>query len=132
MSAGTAAQAQLARALKKLNATHKVVRFRLVTQSDGNTLLGLPGTTTTTDTDIDPQPVVEMLKPEEIETSRGLFMMGDYKLLFAGSVDETLLRTRLLLLGTDVLRIIRYYPAGTLNGVVLAWEVIARVAQANS
>lgn len=130
MASGASVKASVKRALAKLNATQAVWQFRLVTHSGGNSRLGIfTGTTTTTDTAIDPQPAEQLLKAEDVATSGGLFAMGDYKLTLHGDVDETLLRTQLMVRGSDVCRIVSYHPAGVLNGVVVAWEVIARVAK---
>lgn len=132
MPNGLSIQAKVANVLRRLKPAAKTWYFREVTISGGNPRLGIHTSTSVTDTVMDPPPAEEVIADEVVATSSGLYMAGDYKLTIAGSIDESLLRNRLLVRGTDVLRIVRYRPAGTIDGVVIVWEVIARTAKANS
>jgi hypothetical protein len=126
---GLAVQNKIANVLRRLNATARVVYFRSVDASGGNATLGLDRIVINTDTEIDPQPAVEVLTVEEVAAAGGKLQLGDYRLTMAGTVDEVTLQTNDIMYGTDVLKIIDYRPHA-LAGVVISWTVIARTVKA--
>ena len=128
---GAAIQAKIRATLARVNATSKTWKFRQVNLSGGNSRLGIYTDSDIIDLDLDPQPAEEYVSGEDVATSGGLFMMGDYKLTMSGDTDEDLLRTRQLVRGDDVCRIVRYWPYA-IDGTVVAFIVVARVSQPNS
>lgn len=132
MANGAALRAKVDAALRKAGATHRVVKFRKTGRSGGNQRLGLGGTLTVEEITLDPQPTVTMLDAEEVATSGGIYMFGDYKLTISGSVAESVLRTHQILYGDEVLQIVKYRPAGVIQSVVVAWSVIARTVKPGS
>lgn len=130
MPSGDVLRAKVAAILKRTQVTSRVVKFRSVSASGGNALLGLGQTLNTTDVVCDPQPVVELLKPEDVASAAGILQLGDYSVLFDGGVPESTLKTHEILYGTDVLKIISYDPV-VFAGVVVAWKVLARTAKAS-
>jgi hypothetical protein len=125
MATGDSVKGKVAGVLKRLEATAREVKFRTMTVVGGDPVLGIGGTVTFVDTRVEPQPAVDLVKTEEIATSGGLYVMGDYHIIFAGSVLETTLKTSTILYGAETLKIIRYEP-NVLQKVVVAWDVIAR------
>lgn len=131
MATGAQIQAKIKSVLGRLQATPRVVRFREVTQTGGDALLGIGGTSTVTLTAITPQPAAEMVKAEEITGDSGLIQPGDWRFIFSGDTSEDDLRTKQLLFGDEVLNIIRIEPFA-LGGVIVGWSAIARTTQARS
>jgi hypothetical protein len=125
MASGASIQAKITAVLQKLNATHRLVYFRTVNTSGGNSLLGLGESVANSDTEASPQPAVQTLSTDEIATSGGLLMQGDYRMIFSGAELEETLKTSLIVYGEEVLRIVKYTPAA-IFGTVAAWDVIAR------
>lgn len=125
MPSGASLQSKIASVLGTLQATSKTVRFRTVSRTGGNAVLGIGGSVATTDVDIDPQPSVEYVKVEDIATSGGKLMAGDLRMVFAGDIPESRWRETQILYGTEVLKVVRYDPV-PFKGVVAAWVVIAR------
>jgi hypothetical protein len=115
--------------LRKANATARPVKFRHVETTGGNATLGLGAATTVVDTDVDPQPAVEKVAAVEVAGSAGVLQLGDYRMTFAGTVDEATLQNDVILYGSDILKIKSYDPQ-PFQGVVIAWVVIARAVKA--
>jgi hypothetical protein len=115
--------------LRKVNATAKPVQFRHVSMTGGNATLGIGGTTQVDDVDVDPQPAVEKISAVEVAGSAGVLQLGDYRMTFAGTVDEATLQNDVILYGSDILKIKSYDPQ-PYQGVVIAWVVIARAVKA--
>jgi hypothetical protein len=70
-----------------------------------------------------------LVKSEELAGTSGLIQPGDWEFVFAGTTAESTLRTHQILFGdTEVLNIVQVEPYA-LNGIVVAWRVIARTAQ---
>ncbi len=128
MASATQIRSKVKSILARFQATSRVVKFRQVTVTGGNTLLGIGGTRTVTDTLCDPQPVIEVISGEEIAGSGGLLQPGDFRILFDGTVPEATLRNRQLLYGDEVLDIVRPIPV-PLGGIAVAWQVIARTVK---
>jgi hypothetical protein len=128
MASGASIQGKVAKVLARVNATSREVSFRTVSTTGGNALLGLGTTVSSSDTVCDPQPAVDVLRTDEIANSGGFLQMGDYKLLFAGSVEEATLTSSMILYGSEVLKIVQYVPV-PIDGTVVAWEVIARAVK---
>lgn len=131
MASGQALQGRIGKLLKRLNVTHRTVKLRDVSTSGGNSLLGIGGTVSTTDTVVDPQPVVSLAEAQVIANSGGLYQLGDYEILFSGTIAETTLRNRLVVYGDEVLRIIHIEPV-VFGGVVVVWRVMTRTAKAGA
>lgn len=131
MASGAQVQAKIKAVLGQLQATPRVVRFREVTQTGGNTVLGIGGTVTTTDTDIDPQPAAQMVTSETIAGSGGLLLPGDWEFTFDGTINETNFRTKQILFGDEVLNIVHYEPYA-LQGITVGYTVIARTVTPRS
>lgn len=131
MATGAQIQAKIKAVLSKLKATPRTVQFRSISQSGGNTRLGIGGTSTVTLAPISPQPAAELVKAEEITGSGGLLQPGDWRFIFSGDTSETDLRTKQLLFGTEVLNIVQVTPYA-IGGMIVGWEVIARTVQARS
>jgi hypothetical protein len=125
---GSVVQSKIAKVLKRLGATSRVVQFRSMTATGGNATLGLGRTVTSADTPVDPQPAVELVKLEEIAGGGSLLQLGDYRITFAGSVPESTLTSSEILYGTDILKVVSYEPV-PLNGVIVCWRVIARTVK---
>lgn len=119
----------VSKVLAQVNATSRPVKFRVVARTGGNSILGVGQTITNIDTLVAPPPVVDYIKEEEVAGGAGLIQLGDYRILFAGSVPETTLQVSFILYGTDVLKILSYQPA-VLGGVVAVWQVLARTVKA--
>ena len=129
MASGAALLSKVSSILKRTNVTSREVSFRTVQTSGGNALLGLGQSVTSLDLPVDPPPVVMLLKPEEVAAGGSLLQLGDYSMLFAGSVSEETLKTSEIVYGSDVLKIISYEPI-VFDGIVVAWNVIARTSKA--
>lgn len=129
MASGAAIRSKIARALGRLNVTSRTVMLRSVMSSGGNPVLGLGQSVSSTDVVVDPQPAVELIAAEEVAAAKSLLQLGDYRLTFAGTLTENTLKNSEILYGTDVLKVIRYDPIA-IDGTVVAWSVIARVAKA--
>lgn len=127
MATGSQIKAKIQAKLTALNATPRVVSFRQMTRTGGNTRLGIGGTVAYADTVSDPQPAAELVRAEDIAGSGGLLQPGDWSFTFSGAIPEETLRTSSLLFGTEVLNIVQISPYA-LNGIVVAWGVIARTA----
>lgn len=125
MANGKSLQTRIGSLLGRLGATSRPVSLRTVAKTGGNALLGIGGTTTTTDTLCDPQPTLELLDATIVGNSGGLYQLGDYSLMFSGSVSEATIRTSLIVYGDEVLKIIKMDPVA-MNGVVVVWQVTAR------
>jgi hypothetical protein len=129
MATGTQLRAKIAAKLALLQPTPRVVKFRQETRTGGSSLLGIGGTVTTVDTLAVPQPAAQLVKSEELAGTSGLIQPGDWEFVFAGTTAESTLRTHQILFGdTEVLNIVQVEPYA-LNGIVVAWRVIARTAQ---
>ncbi len=129
MASGTQLRSKIAAKLSALQATPRVVKFRQETRTGGNPRLGIGGTVTTTDTLADPQPAAQMVAAEQLANATSLIQPGDWEFVFAGTTSEDTLRTQQILFGdTEVLNIVQYEPYA-LNGIVVAWRVIARTVQ---
>lgn len=128
MASATQIRDKVKAILTRFQATSRIVKFRQVTVTGGNTLLGIGGTRTVTDTLCTPQPVVEAISSEEIAGSGGLLLPGDYRMLFDGTVPETTLRNRQILYGDEVLDIAHVIPV-PLGGISVAWQVICRTVK---
>jgi hypothetical protein len=131
MASGAQVQAKIKAVLGKLQATPRVVQLRSVTRSGGDDLLGIGGVVVESLTPVTPQPAAQLLAAEEIMSSGGLLMPGDWKFIFAGDTPESELRTRQILFGDEVLNIVRVEPYA-LGGVVVGWGVIARTVRPRS
>lgn len=130
MPTGLQVRTKISNALAKLEATSKTVSFRNVVHSSGDALLGLGQTETVTDTVISPPPAVELLSAEDVARLGGdRFQLGDYLLTLDGSIAESTLQSRMILYGTEVLKIVHYEPSA-LDGIVVAWQVYARGVKA--
>lgn len=130
MASGSSLRRTVGTVLKRLNATAYPVYFREVTTTGGDPLLGTGGTTTVTDTLIDPQPAVDLVPVDLVAAGGAFYQPGDYRMVFAGSVDSDLLHSRLLRYGEDILTPVRIDPVA-FGGVIVAYEVTARLAQAS-
>jgi hypothetical protein len=128
MSAGSNLQKKVSALLKRLDASARVVSLRQVTTTGGNTLLGIGGRVTTTDTVCDPQPVVTLLDADIVAHSGGIYQVGDYELMFAGDIPEATLKSRLIVYGDEVLKIVKMDPVA-MNGIVAVWKVTARTVK---
>lgn len=129
MASGAQIRSKISSKLASLQATPRVVKFRQQTRVGGNTRLGIGGTLNTVDTLADPQPAAQMVNAEELAGTSSLLQPGDWEFIFAGTTTEDTLRTQQILFGdTEVLNIVQVEPY-TLNGLVVAWRVIARTAQ---
>ena len=128
MPTGAQVQLKIKSVLDRLQATPRTVQFRSVVQTGGNTLLGIGGTSTVTVTDIDPQPAAQLIQAEEINSSGGILLPGDWRFIFAGDTAESDLRTKQLLFGTEILNIVHVEPYA-LGGVIVGWGVVARTAK---
>jgi hypothetical protein len=131
MATGSQVSAKIKAVLDRLQATPRTVQFRSVSQTGGNERLGLGGTVTVTLTAIDPQPAAELIKVEEISSSGGILLPGDWRFIFAGDTDEDDLRTQQLLFGDEVLNIVHIEPY-SLGGIVVGWGVIGRTTKTRS
>jgi hypothetical protein len=125
MASGQSVQTKVAKVLARLQPTSRTVSFREIAQTGGNRVLGLGTTVTSTDVVVDPQPSVEILRTDEIADSSGFLQMGDYKILFAGTVAESTFKTNMIIYGDEVLKVVQYIPIA-LDKTVVAWEVMAR------
>lgn len=130
MASGSALRAKVEKALAKAGGTHRTVQFRRVKRVGGNPTLGVGGTVTTEIVPVVPQPAVEELDGDAINTSGGLYKFGDQRFTFSGNLSESLLKTHQILYGDEVLQIVRYKPEGVVGGVVIAWQVVARTVKA--
>lgn len=130
MATGAQVQAKISAKLGQLQATPRVVKLRQQTRTGGNSLLGIGGTVQTVDTVVSPQPAAMMVKAEEIaDKTSGLLQPGDWEFVFAGTTSEAALREQQILFGdTEVLNIVHVEPYA-LNGITVAWRVIARTVQ---
>lgn len=128
MPDGLSIQSKISKVLTRLSPTSRVVYLRSVTASGGNSLLGLGQSVTSSDTAADPQPAVELINASEIAVSGNFYQMGDYKFIFAGSIEESTWQTSLIIYGTEVLKIVKYDPQ-VIYGTVAAWEVVARAVK---
>lgn len=128
MASGAQLRTKIAAKLAALQATPRVVKFRQETRTGGNSRLGIGGSVTTTDTLADPQPAARMLTSEELAGTGGLLQPGDWEFVFAGTTSEDVLRNQQILFGTEVLNIVQIEPYA-LNGIVVAWRVVARTVQ---
>jgi hypothetical protein len=127
---GKAVQTQISHVLDQVQASLRPVFFRVVARTGGNPILGTGQTITNLDTLVVPTPAVEYVKEDEVAGGMGLIQLGDYKIIFAGTVAESTLKLSFILYGTDVLKILSYQPA-TLGGVAAAWQVLARTVSAS-
>lgn len=128
---GAAIQAKVKAALAKLNATSEVWKFRQVIHSGGKSRLGLHDSTDVIDIELDTPPAEETVSAEDVANSNGLVIAGDLRLTIAGDVDKETLRTHLMVRGDDVYRIVDYRPFA-IDRTVVGWQVIVRMAKANS
>lgn len=128
MPTGPQVLAKVVAALTKANPSPRVVQFRQVTQTGGNTRLGVGGTTTVTTSEISTQPAVEAVTSEDIGSSAGRVQPGDWRFTFAGDVEESDLRTKQILYGDEVLNIVDCQPYA-FGGTIVGWSVIARTSQ---
>lgn len=129
MATGSQLRSKISAKLATLNATPRVVKFRQQTRNGGNTRLGIGGTVSTVDTLASPQPAAQLITSEDIASPSSLLQPGDWEFIFAGTITEDTLRSQQILFGdTEVLNIVQIEPY-PLNGVVVAWRVIARTAQ---
>jgi hypothetical protein len=129
MATGAQLQSKIKAVLAKLQATPRVVKFRQLTRTGGNTRLGIGGSVAYTDTLADPQPAAQMVKAEELANSTSLVQPGDWEFTFAGSIDESMFRDKQILFGdTEVLNIVQYEPYA-MNGIIVGWRVIARTVK---
>jgi hypothetical protein len=131
MPSGLALRNKVAQVMKRLHATSRVVKLRVASASGGNDLLGLGQSQTVQDTVVDPQPTVNLLTADDIATSGGVYILGDYQFLFTGSIAESTLRKSHILYGDEVLRIVEL-EAIAMGGVVVAWRVVARSLKSGS
>lgn len=125
MASGAQVQGAIKRALKRLNATTRVVKLRQVTRVGGNNRLGLGQDVDFTDTLCDPQPSVEYVSQSEIASSAGIFFVGDIRFTFAGDIPEATMKQSLIVYGTDVMKMVTCEPR-PLFGVNAAWHVVGR------
>lgn len=130
MASGSSLRTKVGTVLRRLNATAYPVYFRDVTTTGGDPLLGTGGTTTVTDTLADPQPAVDLVPADLVASGGEFYQPGDYRMIFAGSIDRTVLHSRLLRYGEEILRPVRIDPVA-FGGVIVAWEVTARLAQSS-
>jgi hypothetical protein len=131
MATGASIQAKIKAVLAKLQATPRVVKFRTVVQTGGNTrlgILGIAGTLTVTETAITPQPAAELLVAEELTASGVLLMPGDWRFIFSGDMAEADFRSKQLLFGTEILSIVHVEPY-VIYGVNVGWGVVGRTVQ---
>jgi hypothetical protein len=128
MPSGSSIQSKISKTLERLNATSRLVYLRSVSSSGGNSLLGLGQSVSSSDTLAEPQPAVDLMTTHEIAVSGNFFQMGDYKMIFAGTIEESTWQTNLIVYGEEVLKIVRYDPQ-TIYGTVAAWEVVARAVK---
>lgn len=77
---------------------------------------------------MDPQPALTFVRGEMVARSGGLYQLGDYDITIAGTVSEATLKSSTILYGTEELKIIEYVPS-TFQGVVAAWQVVARASK---
>jgi hypothetical protein len=126
---GISLQNKISKVIGTVHATIRPVKFRIVTKTGGNPLLGTGQTLVNVDTLVEPQPVVEYVKEEEVAGGMGLIQLGDYRFTFDGKVTETTLKTAQILYGTDVLKILSFQPAA-FDSVTAAWQVLARTVKA--
>lgn len=126
---GTAVQNKISRALGRVKASAQSVYLRTVSASGGNNLLGIGVTRSKSDTLVDPTPAVRQVSSGEIATSGGLYQPGDYRFVFAGSIPRETLRNCQIVYGTQVLQVMRI-DESVLDGVVVAWTVMARSVEA--
>lgn len=125
MSTGETLRAKAKSLLAKFQATSRVVQFREVTQTGGNTRLGAGGITTATLTPIDPQPAVMQVSAEDISRLGAKVQPGDWEFIFDGTIPESEFQAKQILYGDEVLHIVQYEPY-PMNGIVVAWSVIGR------
>ena len=130
MASGSSLRRTVGNVLKRLNATAYPVYFRDVATTGGDPLLGTGGVTTITDTLVDPQPAVDLVPVDLVAAGGEFYQPGDYRMIFAGTIDSTTLHSCLLRYGEEVLRPVRIDPVA-FGGVIVAWEVTARLAQAS-
>lgn len=112
-----------------MNATARPVKFRSIQKVGADDILGVGGSVSTIDTLVDPQPVVKQLSATEVAGSLGVLQLGDYEMIFAGTVPESTFQNDLILYGTDVLKAKSFVPT-PFQGVVIKWTVIARAIKA--
>jgi len=125
MPSGLAIQSRIERALAQVQATERPVALRTVAPIIGDDVLRIGYTADVVDTPVVPPPAVRQVTAAEIQTSGGLLQPGDYRFIFAGSIDRDKLKHGQVLYGEDVLQVVRVDPS-VYQGIVVAVKVIAR------
>lgn len=121
---GITVQNKVSQALARVSAGSRPVYFRSVEMAGGNSRLGT-GTPNLVDVLVHPPPVVETITKDDVFTTGGLYNQGDYRLMFAGSTEETVLRNSLILYGDEILQPYQIEPTVIMNTIV-CWVVVAR------
>lgn len=129
MATGASVLAKVTSVLRRTHVTSRVVKFRQVLVRHGNPLLGIGQERANVDTVVDPQPVVDLIKPEDVAAAGNLLQLGDYKILFDGNVTEAQIRSQEILYGNDVLKVVSYEPI-VFDNTIVGWDVIARTSKA--
>ena len=125
MPSGLAIQSRIERALAQVHATERPVAIRTVAPVMGDDVLRIGYIADVVDTPVVPPPAVRQVTAAEIQTSAGLLQPGDYRFIFAGSIDRDTLKHGQVLYGEDVLQVVRVDPS-VYQGIVVAVKVIAR------
>ena len=125
MPSGLAIQSRIERALAQVRATERPVAIRTVAPVMGDDVLRIGYIADVVDTPVVPPPAVRQVTAAEIQTSAGLLQPGDYRFIFAGSIDRDTLKHGQVLYGEDVLQVVRVDPS-VYQGIVVAVKVIAR------
>lgn len=99
--------------------------LRTVAPIIGDDVLRIGYTADVVDMPVTPPPAVRQVTAAEIQTSGGLLQPGDYRFIFAGSIDQNTLKHGQILYGEDVLQVVRIEPS-VYQEVVVAVRVIAR------
>lgn len=111
--------------ITKVKACDQNVYLRVKVNTGGNPAIHVAGTVATTDTLLEPRPVLTVVSLEDVQGSSGALMMGDMVFTTSNSLSNDLIKTGSIVYGTAVCRIIKIMPI-IYDGVTVGTDIYVR------
>lgn len=119
-------KAKITEAMRLVSCSTEPVFLREISVTGGDVLLGIKGSETIVDTEVEPRPCVTNISERQIAFSNGRLLFGDQKILFPPGITRAEIESaEEILIGTRPYRLVMLtvIPVG---GVAIQSETIVR------
>lgn len=120
---------QVSEAMRLVSGSAQPVFLRTIAVTGGDVLLGIKGTETATDVEIDPKPLVGNVSERQIAMSNGRLLFGDAKVVFPPGIALATIQAATVVIGSKEYRVVQVDAMQAGGGEVMATAVIRPLIQ---